>query len=225
VTGLDLIALAEQDADAVSDDAADAGWDVWEKAAVESLWKLLVSNFRDLYYSTFNFSLTGTASGSILDVSVSVPTMRTLLGIDLNPDTNLRRRVPSRPFVNRNDGAFAPYTSFWTDVPWAADREYMLQGRKLIVAPYERASGNYRLHYRPGPTIPTDRNTVLDVEMEPYSEYLASFMARRALAKEESDTSVVDARLLEIKQEIMEAGVRNDDAGAIAIADTEFWLI
>lgn len=219
-----LVALAEQDADAANDDAAAAGWIVWEKAAVESLWKLLVSNFRDVYYNTFNFSLTGTPTGAILDLTASVPTMRVLLGADLNPDTNLRRRVPSRPFVNRNDGAFAPYTSFWTDVPWASDRDYMLQGRKLIIAPYERASGNYRLHYRPQPTAPVDLDTVLDVEMEPYSEYLAQFMARRALAKEESDTSACDARLLEIKQEIMEAGLRND-ADPTAIADVEYWLV
>jgi len=47
---------------------------------------------------------------------------------------------------------------------------------------------------------------------------------RRALAKEESDTSAVDARLLEIKQEIIEGGVRND-ADPVAIADVEYWLV
>lgn len=224
MTGDDLILLAEQDADAVNDDAALSGWLVWEQAAIESLWKILVSNYRDLYYGTFNFSLTGTPTGAILDLSVSIPTFRILIGLDLNPDTNLRRRVPSRPFVNRNDGAFAPYTSFWTDVPWAADRDYMLQGSKLIVAPYERASGNYRAHYRPGPTIPNATDVTIDKEMEPYFEYLSSFMARRALAKEESDTSAVDARLLEIKQEIIEGGVRND-ADPVAIADVEYWLV
>jgi len=223
VTGDDLILLAEQDADAVNDDSAAAGWLVWEQAAVESLWKLLVSNSRDLYYSTFNFSLTGTPSGSILDLTISAPTWRIILGVDLNPDTNIRRRVPSRPFVNRNDGAFAPFTSFWTDVPWASDRDYMLQGNKLIIAPYERASGNYRLHYRPRPTKPADTTDALDVEMEPYFEYLAQFMARRALAKEESDTTACDTRLAKIEQEIVEAGIRND-ADPTAIADVEYWL-
>jgi len=223
VTGDDLILLAEQDADAVNDDSAAGGWLVWEQAAVESLWKLLVANSRDLYYSTFNFPLTGTPSGSVLDLTVSTPTWRIILGVDLNPDTNIRRRVPSRPFVNRNDGAFAPFTSFWTDVPWASDRDYMLQGNKLIIAPYERASGNYRLHYRPGPAKPTATADAIDVEMEPYFEYLAQFMARRALAKEESDTSACDARLLKIEQEIIEAGIRND-ADPTAIADVEYWL-
>jgi hypothetical protein len=224
VTGDELILLAEQDADAVSDTAAQAGWLVWEQAAIESLWKLLVSNFRDLYYGTFDFPLTGTASGSVLNLTSSVPTWRVILGVDLNPDTNLRRRIPSRPFVNRNDGAFAPYTSFWTDVPWAADRDYMLQGNKLIIAPYERASGNYRLHYRPQPTKPTTTAQAIDVEMEPYFEYLAQFMARRALAKEESDTSNCDARIMKIEQEIAEAGLRND-ADPTSIADVEFWLV
>jgi hypothetical protein len=224
VTGDDLILIAEQDADMVGDASATAGWLVWEQMAVESLWKLLVSNFRDLYYATFDFPLTANPTGAVLNLTASVPTMRVLLGVDLNPDTNLRRRIPSRPFVNRNDGAFAPYTSFWTDVPWAADRDYMLQGRKLIIAPYERAGGNYRLHYRPGPTNPNQTDTVLDVEMEPYAEYLSSFMARRARQKEESDTTTIDARLQEIKQEIMEAGLRND-ADPTAIADVEYWLV
>jgi len=69
VTGDDLIALAEQDADAVNDDSASAGWLVWEQAAIEALWKVLTSNSRDLYYSTFDFPLTGTPTGAVLNLT------------------------------------------------------------------------------------------------------------------------------------------------------------
>ena len=48
-------------------------------------------------------------------------------------------------------------------------------------------------------------------------------MARRALAKEESDTTACDTRLAKIEQEIIEAGIRND-ADPTAIADVEYWL-
>lgn len=217
VTTDDLIDAAEKDSDKEGDLSVVSSWQIWAGQARESLWKLLISNYRDIYYQTFDFPLVSTPTGSILTLSSSVPTFRILVGLDLDPATSNRRRVKSRPFVNRNDGAWG---SLWRNIPWATDREYMLQGDKLIIAPYEQASGAYRLHYRNEPTTPSATDVPIDREMWPYAEYLSSFMARKALAKEESDTTPVDVRLNEIRAEIIEAATRNE-ADPFVIADVE----
>lgn len=216
----DIIAAAEQDSDKVGDASVTAAWPIWYPQAIESLWKLLITNYRDLYYDFYDFSLVSTPTGSILTLSTPpvTRTFRILVGLDLDPATSNRRRVKSRPFVNRNDGAWG---SLWRNIPWATDREYMLQGNKLMIAPYEQAAGNYRMHYRYSPGIPAnDPSGLIDNEMDPYAEYLSSFMARKALAKEESDTAPVDARLNEIRNEIIEASTRNE-ADPFVIADVE----
>jgi hypothetical protein len=215
----ELTTAAEADSDREGDTSVTANWPVWCRQGIESLWRILIANNKTLFYDVWNFSLTGgstAASASILTTAYS-GTFRRIIGLDVWPDTARRRRVPMRPFVNRNDGAYA---ALWLYVPYCDDRGYMLQGTTLTVTPFERAAGDYRAHIRTGPVLPAGVGDSISPEMDPYAEYISDFMARKALGKEESSTDFASERMQEIRAEIIEEGDRNEGEAA-AIADVE----
>ncbi len=45
----DLQAAAEQDSDKVGDASVTLAWIIWANQAVESLWRLIIANFRAVY--------------------------------------------------------------------------------------------------------------------------------------------------------------------------------
>lgn len=214
----ELTTAAEADSDREGDTSVTAYWPVWAKQGIESLWRILIGNFTDLYYESEDITLVGGAASNAWNLTGgAIPNARRLVGVDVNPDTALRRRVRARPFVNRNDGAAG---RIWAGVPWADDREYMLQGNSVIIVPYEIAAGRYRSHVRTGPTIPATGPDSIDAVMDEYAEYISDFMARKALGKEESSTAFATERMREILAEIIAAGDRNE-ADPWVIADVE----
>jgi hypothetical protein len=57
-------------------------------------------------------------------------------------------------------------------------------------------------------------------ELEPYAEYVALVMARKALLKEESEVTEVDARIAQMRQDI-ETAADTDEANADSVVDVE----
>lgn len=78
--------------------------------------------------------------------------------------------------------------------------------------------GPYELDYIPAPTLLVDDADELQVELEPWDEYIKIGIAIKALVKEESDTSDLVERRNLMRQDI-ESSVNNDEAEADSIAD------
>lgn len=162
--------------------------------------------------------------GGTVDVSALVFSQgqglgfRAMHGLDLNPDTTNRRTVPRRNFRERNTGRLGS----WSPTLYAVDRAYDLRATSLVITPYEFSAGSYRVYYRAAPYkfASISDATTLDVQLDPYSEYIAIRSACRALRIEETDTSPWDAELAAIKQSILDEHER-DDGEAFVIADVE----
>lgn len=196
----------------------DADWLTLVNWRVEALWRKLTALDPAAYFGQGDFTLTGTPSGATKDLSVVSATFRALHGLDLNPDTNIRRTVPSKPFRERNIGVLG----WWTPTVFCNDRGYDLRARTLVITPYENASGTYRAYFRNGPYkfTGTSDATALDFQLEPYSEWIATGAAVTGLDIEESSDDPYVRRLAEIDQEIEDEHERDDGAPA-RIADVE----
>ena len=170
------------------------------------------------------YTLTGYNSAQGPDNSTQVytifpvPVFRSLHGLDLNPDTVLRRTVPRRNFRERNMGR----VGWWSPTLFAIDRAYDLRGTSLVVTPYEFASGNYRVYYRSGPynfNAPTDV-TPLDAILDPYNEWVVLKAARKGLKVEESDSAPWTEEIESLRESIISSHMRDDVEPSI-IADVE----
>lgn len=222
VTVATIIAQAKLIADRADDTSIPdaAGWLVWANRAVESVWRMLTSIDPAAYFSQYDITLTGTLSGAQYDLGnvLVSPAFRGLHGVDLDATTSNRRTIGRVNFQNRNQGAIG----WWAPALLAPDRQYELRGRTLVIDPWERAAGSYRVYYRGAPyqfTGVADA-TSIDWQLEPYVEAVEILMARKALGQEDSDTSFGSERLAEIRQEMIDAQERDDNAAAV-IADVE----
>jgi hypothetical protein len=208
--------LSDKSAD---DQVSDATWGTWVNQGIEALYRLITSANPDAFYTTADFTLAGGISGNAYSLPAA---FRTLLGLTLDPTTSGRRNVPKFNFAERNDytGPY-PWSWGWGTYPTCRQRRYRVLARTITVEPYEFAAGNYRAHYRQGPTKLVADGDTLDVVLEPFAEYVMCFAARKGLAVEESDTSEVTTRMRELEVDI--ANTAQADLQPDTISDTAGW--
>lgn len=188
----DLRTRAKQRADMVgSDFISDTEWNQYISDSYGALYDLLVGKFEDYYLSDpYSFTV---AAGSD---SASLPAdFLKLKGVDYS-DGGTWREVKRFNFNERNvEAGFA---------------RYRLYGSTILFAPSSQAPGSYRLWYIPrAAVLSNDADTVDCYGWEVWIEVDA---ARKALIKEESDTSGLERELATIAQRI-ETAARDRDVG------------
>lgn len=216
----DLIDAAQALADKRNDASiSPADWVRYVLYGVKSTYRKLVAADPAMYFSQADFTLAGGAAGSSKDLSTltwaPAGTFMALHGLDKDPDTQQRRTIRRRNFLERNIAAIG----WWTPALFDDNRAYDLRGRTLAITPYELGAGNYRAYARLGPylfTSSSDTNP-LDWQIEPYDERVVIIAARYGLGIEESDTGPWSQRLLELNDEIMAEHSRDDGEGATII--------
>jgi len=215
-----LIKGAKLLADKVNDDSVtEDTWTEWVNDGVESLWGYVSTFFADHFYSTVDFSLAGGIGGNTYDVTtIPAGDFRRVRLLERDPDTAQRRRVRGFNFVEKDNGAGS--AALWA-MNLAPDVRAKLMGNLLMLEPYERAGGNYRLHYvSRHPKLVTNCDALLP-SVDQWAEYVKVFAAMKALGVEESDDNPQARRMLAIKQEIADTAAERDDGQPGVIADTE----
>jgi hypothetical protein len=174
-----------------------AAWRVWIQEATEELYQLILAQGGEEMLSiTQNFTITTGNSVALTFTETgggpSNQAFRQLLGVTRDPGTPQRRTVHPFEFAER-------------DSQWMEPR-YRLMGHTLFIEPEEQAVGAYQLTYLGGPvnwlTIGDDGDPLSPPILEHYREFIMISAAIKALGKEKSATTDLQARLQEIVEEI-----------------------
>lgn len=206
----DIIADAQAKADMeFSEFVDDPRWLIWADQGVKELHRVVCATFAATYYRTTDFTLTGTT------YTYSLPaTFMRLKGLDVYPDTPMRRSVKRFNFAERNTSADygTNYGGTWQQ--FARLRYEVIGSNILELQPQEHCAFPYRLYWIPRPTALVATSTALDVELEPYWEYAATKTAIMALTKEESwdAVNVMKGQLAQIRADMLEAVVTDEGA-------------
>jgi hypothetical protein len=215
-TRADLIAQAKDLADMANTDFVEATtWNTWANDGIKALQRDVVSCFKDTFFRTENFTLSGSTYSHTLPSD-----FQRVKGVDIDADTPRRRTVRRFNFQERNSYRYIGdfFTPLLNNVhPFLF---YNVVGSNILqIQPQERASGSFRLYYVPKPTLMATDGSTLDPELEPYSEYVALFMAINAANKEESfDTAnALQAKLNQIRQDMLTS--LETDEGPATIVD------
>lgn len=197
VSGQNLIDGAMDLADMVSDPhVSPATWLRWANRAMEKLWRKMLPIHSGFYVGTTDFTLAGGAGGNSVVLNAST---RAVLGVTKDPDNPaLRTALLRRNFQEREE---------------QYQRTFDIVGTNIEVRPAEYAAGTYRYWRVFGPTALTAAIDLIDGWIEPYAEYMETYMAIKAKGKEESDATDLAQDLKDIWEEI-EGVVMNRNMGA-----------
>lgn len=212
----DIIADAQAKSDMeFSEFVDDPRWLVWADQAVRELHRVVAATFAATYFRTTDFTLTGTT------YTFALPALfMRLKGLDVYPDTPMRRSVKRFNFAERNNSADygVNYGGTWQQF----DRlRYNVVGSNVLeLQPQEHCAFPYRLYWIPRPTALVATSTPLDVELEPYWEYASTKTAIMALTKEESwdFVNVLKGQLAQMRADMPEA-VETDEGAPFTIID------
>lgn len=184
---------------------ADLTWTRWINDGIEGLYRI-ASKRRVGAFQTFS-DVTLTAASNLI---AKPATFRNLLGVTLDPTVPSKRRSLTKYNFGERDsmGLFA-------------NRSYRVVGQSISIEPFQLCAGNYRVYYVAGPTLLVADVDVIDAILEPYDEYVTTWAAIRALAKEESDTrelyKVLEAAAIDIDESF--AMMDGDDPSTIVDDD------
>jgi len=205
VTGQDLIDGASDIGDFVNDPhVATATWLRWATRGQEKLWRKLLPIHSGFYATSADFPLTGGAAGNTFALPAAA---RAVLGVSKDPDNVSQRQTLHRRNFDERDEQYT--------------RTFDIVGQNIVVLPFEYAAGSYRLYYVAGPTPITAVGSALDVHLEPYVEFIETYMAIKAKGKEESETSDLKEDLKDLWEEIEAVVMNRNMASGETIVDTE----
>lgn len=205
VTAQNLIDGASDIADMVNDPhVASATWIRWINRGQEKLWRKLAGTFAGFYRTQADFTIAGGAAGNTMAIPA---TMRQVLGVSKDPDNPALRTTIN----GRNDGE--------RDEQYR--RTFDVIGQSVVIQPFEYAAGVYRLYGVAGPTPVAVAADPIDPQLEPYVEYLETYMAIKAHGKEESNNADLIVELKEIWDEIEAVAMNRNQASGETIVDVK----
>jgi hypothetical protein len=211
---------AQELADKVDDQSVSvATWNLWVNQGKDDLWRRIVAATGDSAMETHDFTLAGGVGGNTFDVTtIPARDFGRLTMLEIDPDTQNRRRVRPFKFVDKNRlvglGAALPL--------YDDSRRYRRKGNVIYVERFENAAGAYRVYYVPRVPDLVDPCDALPDILDEWSEYPQVFAAMKALGKEESDPGLLPTRLRELRDDIkLLKGEPDDDPDADGIADVE----
>lgn len=181
-----------------------ATWTRWANRGQEKLWRKLAASFQDLWHATQDFTLVGGAAGNSVAMNAAV---RQIRGLSKDPTSpSLRRTVHPRNFDERDDQNALTYDAL---------------GLNLVLEPFEYSAGVYRLYYVAGPTALVNVGDNIDTQLEPFVEYVETYMAIKAAGKEEGDSVDLRQDLKDLWDEIEGVCMNRDAAVGETIVDVE----
>jgi hypothetical protein len=173
----------------------DAELEQWLKDANEELNELCAEYDPSYFQGSDDFTLSGASSEADASWSMTATSaVRKITSVVKDPDTSSRRELER--WDRANEGQLT-------------EPAYRLDGKKIIIAPYELSAGNYRLYYVGLSTGPMSAGVDLDPWLERFAGYLVIRACISARDKEESDTSTLIWELERWKERIRKALVRD----------------
>lgn len=188
---------------------SDAEWNVYMARAHAKLYDILISRFEDDFTTA---SSNQTVSGSN---TISLPAnFYKLRGLDYQVDGSKWADVPPFMFAERNT-----YGRTSNRLRGPRGISYRLVGQTIRLVPETGADGVYRYWFIPRVTLMT-ADTDSPSGIYDFHEYIAVEAARMALAKEESDTTMVVAELAALEMRIQSLASNRNAAEPERISDT-----
>ena len=198
---------ARQRADMVNSQfVTDAEFNTYLNEGISDLYEMLVKAYgEDYFVSSATFStVAGTSEYAIgSGLAINITDFYKLKGVDVTFATNEVRALKKFRFQDRN--------KYQVSRPWVGYRDvcYRLQGSKLWLLPAPNGVYSVKMWY-----VPKFVPLVNDVDefdgINGWEKLPVAEAARKALAKEESDTSVLDADIARWKGEIEEMANQRD---------------
>lgn len=183
----------------------DATWNQWANDGIEKLYRI-VSKLSTGSFETFSDVTLSSATNII-----PKPTgFRRLQGVSLDPTSpSTRRTLPK--YTKGNRDAYATF----------GPRKYRMVGNGISIEPFQLSAGTYRVYFVSGPTILVADGDAIDTVLEPYDDYVTTWMAIKALGKEESDNRDLYVELAKLEQDVMEAFAMIDGDEPDTITDDD----
>lgn len=215
-----LRTLCKQESDMVNSSfISDSEWNSYINQSYFELYDLMVQKYGDDYFSEqHNFVTDGTSYLYPLPAD-----FYKLLGLDLALSGSDDSYVTIRRFnfADRNRYAVPNFQSFYG----VTNMRYRLNGNDLWITPVPSGGQNMRLWYVPRLTpLAADGDTVDGISG--WTEYIIVDAAMKAMAKEESDVTVLMARKTGLIQRIEAAAENRDAANPMTVSDnqsSQFW--
>lgn len=202
---------------------SDSEWNTYINQSYFELYDLLVQKYGDDYYAnTVSFTTDGTSELYALPNGTnysSAPAFYKLLGVDraLSNSSDSYVNVPRFNMSARNNYSAPNIQSFHG----VTNLRYRLNGNNLWLNPVAQAGQTIRIWYVPRlTTLSGDADTVDGISG--WNEYIVVDAAMKALAKEESDVSVMMARKLGLIQRIEAAAENRDAANPMTVSDNQY---
>lgn len=222
---------AQQRADKVNSNfITTAEWNKYITESYKELYDIIIQKYGDDYYSAIPFTFVTSGSKQLYElpngkiISLAIPTpegnstspvepspaLYKLLGVEvaLNfNDPNSWVSLRKFEFVQRNLWNYPNVYTF----RGVTNLRYRINGNNLYLVPQTQAGQYIRIWYAPRPNV-----LIQDIDMvdgvSGWEEYIVVDAAIKAMAKEESDVSVLMAQKMALLQRI-ESAAENRDVG------------
>lgn len=228
--------LAQQRADRVNSQfVTTSEWNVYINQSYFELYDLLIDTYEDYYVATpYVFTTDGTTFQYPLPNGVTtrdaisnlvVAPFYKLMGVDigLSGTSNAWVTLKKFEFIARNRFVFPQVTSTFLGV---FNLRYRLVGNTIYFIPTPSAGQFIRTWYFPKLTTLLQDTDRLD-GISGWTEYVVVDAARKALLKEESDTSMLMAEKQALIKRIEESAMNRDAGQPDTVSDTRsatgFW--
>ncbi len=167
---------------------------------------------KEFYYTTTTtFAVTGGIS------SYPLPSdFYKLDGVDLELDSS-GRYLTLTPFMFKERNKFRSGLNMPL-APYGQVFKYMLVGNTIQFVPLPSQNSNVQLWYTPEPITIQSLQTILSLPIGS-DEYMSLYIACAMLAKEESDTSPLNAKRLEVLDQLKNSLKDRDQGSASFIVD------
>jgi len=180
-------------------------WTRWANLGIERAYRIMSM----VYPGTFQTGVTTTTIvGGAGQNTISRPaTMRQLMHV-VKDATNPSLRRAIRQY---NEG----------EKEAQGDLAWRIEGANVVIEPFQYAAGTYTLYYTVGPTVLVNLSDAMDADLALAQDYVATYMAIRALDKEESDTRNLRQDLADLEQQLPMVFASVNSGEPESIVDTE----
>lgn len=215
---------AQQRADRVNSNfVTTTEWNDYINKSYYELYDLLITIFEDYYVAPrLLFTTTGAQLYAIPNGqnNGAAPALYKLFGVDcgLSNNINAFASLKKFPFIQRNRYVYPQLNSTLFGI---FDLQYRLIGNNIMFIPTPSAGQSIGLWYFPRLTTLLADTDVMD-GISGWDEYVIVDAARKALAKEESDTSVLDNEKIMLIKRINDSASDRDAGMSECIAESRF---
>lgn len=184
-----------------------AEWNKYITESYKELYDILIQKFGDDYYVATPYSFVTSGSTQLYPLPAD---LYKLLGVEvaLNPnDPNSWVSLRKFNFIQRNLWNYPNVYTF----RGVTNLRYRMMGTNMELVPQTQAGQTVRLWYAPRPTVLIQDTAMID-GVSGWEEYIAVDAAIKALAKEESETTILMEQKMALLKRI-ESAAENRDAG------------